>query len=365
MKIKCQKRDLLSALNIAIKAIPAKTTNLLMECFLIEADNNGVHITANNGEMGIEIDVEDGEVLEGGMIAIDSKMFFEIIRKLSNDAVSIDVDSNLTASISCGKAKFHIPGKDGDSFLRIPAIKKQMSVRIESYKFRDVIRQTLFCTSPDDTNRLMTGELMEVSKGRLRLVALDGHRIAIRDVDVQDNCDPVKVVIPGKTLSDISKILPDSSDEVEICFAKNHVQFYVAGAKITSRLIDGNYFKIEQMLNAECGIRVRVNNRELSDCVNRATVVIRDGEKKPLLVTIKEDSMEIAARTALGSVVEEIGIEHEGNDITIGFNPRFMVDALNAISDEDVTLEMTNQKAPCYIRNEEEGYLYVILPVNI
>lgn len=365
MKFKCEKKDLLTALNVASKAVPAKTVNPLMECFLIEANESGIHITANNGEMGIEIDVDGCEIEEHGMIAMDAKMLFEIIRKLTNNIVTISTDTNLTATILSGRAKFNIPGRDGDAFMRIPEIKGRMSIHIESGAFKDAIRQTLFSAAPDDTNRLMTGELMEVKDGRLRLIALDGHRIAIRDVPVADDCDPVRDVVPGETLRDISKILPDSSDSVEICFAKNHIQFYVGDAKITSRLLDGDYFKIEHMLTAECGIHVRVNKKDLSDCVNRATVVIRDGEKKPIVLTVHDDVMEIATNSSLGSVKEEIEVEHDGNDITIGFNPRFMLEALNAIGDDDVTLELMGTKTPCYIRNEEEGYLYVILPVNI
>jgi DNA polymerase-3 subunit beta len=211
----------------------------------------------------------------------------------------------------------------------------------------------------------MTGELFEIENDVLKVVSLDGHRISIRKIALKNSYDHKKVVVPGKTLSEVSKILPGDMDkDVNIFFTDKHVLFEFDNTVVVSRLIEGEYFKIDQMLSTDYETKVKINKKEFLDCIDRATLLVKEGDKKPVIITITDGSMELKMNTTIGSMDEEIDIEKEGKDLMIGFNPKFLIDALRVIEDEEVTLYMVNPKAPCFIRNAEESYIYLILPVN-
>ena len=211
----------------------------------------------------------------------------------------------------------------------------------------------------------MTGELFEVEDNILKVVSLDGHRISIRKMELKENYNHKKVVVPGKTLIEISKILSGETDaEVRIYFADNHIVFEFDQTVVVSRLIEGEYFRIDQMLSSDYETKVRINKRELLSCIDRATLLIKEGDKKPIIMQIGDESMELKIQSQLGSMDEEIFIAKEGKDLMIGFNPKFLIDALRVIDEEEVNLYFMNAKAPCFIKDEKETYIYLILPVN-
>lgn len=212
---------------------------------------------------------------------------------------------------------------------------------------------------------MMTGELFEIHDNEFKVVSLDGHRISIRKIMLKDSYPDRKVIVPGKSLQEISKILSgETEDEVRIFFTKNHIVFEFDTTTVVSRLIEGEYFKINQMLSSDYETKFVINKKELLNCIDRATLLIKEGDKKPIVFRIVDGNMEININSALGSMKEEIDIQKEGKDILIGFNPRFLIDALRVIDDENVTIYMVNPKAPCYIRNDDQQYIYLILPVN-
>ena len=211
----------------------------------------------------------------------------------------------------------------------------------------------------------MTGELFEIEENVLKVVSLDGHRISIRKIFLNQNYDSKKVVVPGKTLMEISKILSgDVESEVNIFFTANHVVFEFDNTIVVSRLIEGEYFRVNQMLSNDYETKVKINKKELLNCIDRATLLVKEGDKKPIIINIQDDSMELKIKSQLGTMDEEIIIEKEGKDLLIGFNPKFLIDALRVIDDEEVTLYFMNAKAPCFIKDERESYIYLILPVN-
>ena len=208
--------------------------------------------------------------------------------------------------------------------------------------------------------------IFEVKNNFLKVVSLDGHRIAIRKLELKESYPDRKVVVPGKTLNEISKILSgETEDQVQIFFSDNHILFEFDDTKVVSRLIDGEYFRIEQMLSSDYETKVKINKKEFLDCIDRATLLVKEGDKKPIIIHIGDDSMELRIDSAMGSMREDIDIEKSGKDIMIGFNPKFLIDALRVIDDEEITIYLVNPKAPCFIKDEEESYIYLILPVNI
>ena len=364
MKIVCKKTNLLNGVQIVSKAVPSKTTMSILECILIDVRNGEIKLAANDMELGIETRIE-GEVIEKGMIALDAKIFLEIVRKLPDSNIKIETDSSLKTTITCENAKFNIIGKSGEDFSYLPLIERNDSVVVSQFTLKEIIRQTIFSIADNDNNKLMTGELFEIDEDTLKVVSLDGHRISIRKIQLKNTYEFKKIVVPGKTLSEISKILSGDTDkDVNIFFTDNHILFEFDNTIVVSRLIEGEYFRIDQMLSSDYETKVRINKKEFLSCIDRATLLVKEGDKKPVIINITDDAMELKMNTIIGSMDEEIDISKSGKDLMIGFNPKFLIDALRVIDDEEVDLYMVNPKAPCFIRDEEENYVYLILPVN-
>lgn len=364
MKIICSKSNLVKGVSIVSKAVPSKTTMPILECILIDATTDIIKFTANDMELGIQTTV-DGVIEERGMIAIDAKIFSEIVRKLPENDVTITTDENLQTSIVCEKAKFHISGKPGEEFSYLPVIEKEDSIEISQFTLKEVIRQTIFSISDTESNKLMTGELFEISNNMLRVVSLDGHRISIRRISLKNEAADKKLIVPGKTLIEISKILSGEAESmVNILYTNNHVVFEFDQTIVVSRLIEGEYFKIDQMLSNDYETKVKINKKEFLNCIDRATLLVKEGDKKPIIININDEIMELKIKSQIGSMNEEIYINKEGKNLMIGFNPKFLLDALRNIDDEEVTLYLMNAKAPCFIKDEKESYIYLILPVN-
>ncbi len=364
MKLICSKSNLLHGVNIVSKAVPTRTTMAILECILIDASTNEIKLTANDMELGIETKIE-GEIVERGVIALDAKIFSEIVRKLPDSDVVIETDASFKTTITCEKAKFNIVGKSGEDFSYIPYIERNGSINVSQFTLKEVIRQTIFSIADNDNNKLMTGELFEINENELKVVSLDGHRISIRNIELKNNYEHKKVVVPGKTLQEVSKILPGSAEEeVHIFLTDNHIVFEFDQTMVVSRLIEGEYFKIEQMLSSDYETKVKINKRELLNCIDRATLLVKEGDKKPIIMNVTDGNMELKINSFIGSMNEDIDIAKEGKDILIGFNPKFFIDALRVIDEEEISLYMVNPKAPCFIKDDDGKFIYLILPVN-
>ena len=365
MKIVCSKANLLKGVNIVSKAVPTRTTMAILECILIDASTNEIKLMANDMELGIETRIE-GSIEDRGVIALDAKIFSEIVRKLPDSDVTIETDATFKTVITCEKAKFNIIGKSGEDFSYIPYIEKNESIIISQFTLKEVIRQTIFSIADNDNNKLMSGELFEINDNQLKVVSLDGHRISIRNIELKNHYDSKKVVVPGKTLQEISKIVPGGvDDDVLIYITDNHIVFDFDTTTVVSRLIEGEYFKIDQMLSTDYETKVKINKKELLDCIDRSTLLVKEGYKKPIIMNITDGNMELKINSFIGSMNEDIDIAKDGKDILIGFNPKFFIDALRVIDEEEVNLYMVNPKAPCFIKDDEGKFVYLILPVNI
>ena len=378
MKIRFNREQLLNAINIASKAVSSKTTMPILECFLITAFGDDIRITSNDTELGIETlihtaSAEEEEkkngcmVIEPGRTALEARLFSDIIRKITAESDS-DIFLEQTGSvvrITCNSSEYRIQERDPDQFPALPMIREDRYITVSQFTLREVIRQTLFSVAVNDSNKMMTGELFEVDHDVLKAVSLDGHRISIRNTELRDDYGTLKAIIPGKTLNEISKILNGESDsEVQIFFDSNHIMFRFDDTLMVSRLIDGKYFRIDSMLSTDYETKVTVNKRDFLDNIERSIVLVRETDKKPLVLTITDGCMNLKMNTIVGRLNSDLFINKTGKDIMIGLNPKFLLDALRVIDDEQITLYMTNSKAPCFIRDDEQKYIYLILPIN-
>lgn len=360
MEIKIQKTDLLNAVNTVSKSIPSKSTMPILECICITVSNEEIRFTSNDTEVETDYFTSEGEIVEDGTIAVDGKIFCPIVQKLPNGEVSIKV-SNGEMNIKCGRAKFNIPVRDGSEFPSMENVSQNDGISMTQEELKALIRQTIFSLSVNDGNKIMTGCLFEIKGDKLKIVALDGHRVAIREKDLGKSYDDISVIIPGKTLQNILKILGDG--EIEIFFAANMAAFKFNNTLVTSRLIDGQFFDISQMLNNDYITEMTVNNDELTACLERALLLINGQDRKPVIFNITDNSLETEMTTNMGSSTESLEIVKTGNDIRIGFNPTFIADALRVVDDEEVKFCFSGEKAPCYIKGD--GYTYLILPIQI
>ena len=364
MKISCLKSDLLAGLNIAMRAVPSKTTLPILESFLIIADDK-IRIITNDKDMGIETGVT-GVISSPGKIAVDARIFSEIIRKLPENEVLIESDRNQKVRIKCEESEFNLNGKNPDEFPELPYTEDEKKIVISQFILKELIRQTIFSISVNDTNTMMKGELFEVEGDQLKVVSLDSHRISIRKETLADSYEKIRVIVPGKTLNEISRILSgDKDDIVEISFDRNFVKFEFDTTMVLSRLIDGDFFNVDQMISSDYESEITVNKNDFLNCIDRAFTLARESEKKPIVLDIIDDEMNIDINTSLGSMNAHLPITKKGKDLFIGFNPKFFIDALKVIDDEEVSIYFVNSTAPCFIRNDEGDYIYIILPVNI
>lgn len=365
MKIICSKQQFLQGVTIVSKAVSTKTTMDILSCILIEAFDNCIKLTANDTELGIETIIE-GEIAIPGKIALEAKLFSEIIKKIPDNDIILETEENGNTSIRCEKIHCNIMGKPGDDFSRLPVIERENKISVSQYDLKEVIRQTIFSISDNENNKLMTGELLQIKDNKMNVTSLDGHRISVRKIELNENYPETEVIIPGKTLAEVSKILPgEAKDFVNMYLTDKHILFEFEKTMVVSRLLEGKFYNINQMLSTDYETKLIINKMELLRCLDRSTLFVKESDKKPIILNIENGKMELMISSQIGSMEDQIMIEKEGKDLKIGFNPKFLVDALRVIDEEEITIYMINSIAPCIIRDENASYLYLILPINV
>lgn len=367
MDFTCNKSILVDAINKVQRAVPLKTTKPILMGILITVDDEKITFTANNLNLIILTEVS-GIILKKGTIVVDAKLFGDIIRKFPEDNIRIKSDKDLNITISCKNIKFNLVGNDGEAFPSVPALGEGTTLVTKQYLIRDMINQTIFSIGDDDQKPYLSGIYMICSKGAITLVSVDGFRLALRKGKCDDSEIFMDAIIPGDSLSEISKILSEDDEDLLICVDENMIEFSTENTRIVSKLIEGEYLKYKAFIPEEFSCEVIVNTRELRNCIDRATLVVHlEKIRQPVLFKIKEDLLTVNANTATGTsmIREEIAIKSDGCDMEIKFNPRYFLDVLRVIDEEEIKIEFTSEIGPCVIKNmENDNYLYLILPLR-
>lgn len=365
IKFRANQKDFQNALGIASRAVATLTTMPILNCVLLEIGDGRATIVGNDMEKSIESEVTV-DVDEQGVVAVNAKMLLEIIRKLPDSDFTFDCDDNYTITIKSGKAKFAISGQDPIDFPELANVKSASSIAISQGLLRKMIQGTIFSVAQGDSNnKLMTGELFDVHDGSIAITALDGHRVSIRCGDINDSAVNQKVVVPSETLREIMRILPDDWEAgVNIYFSKSHIVFELDGVRAVSRLIDGEFFDIGRVIRDDITTKVTVNRVELCKSLERSLLLVKENSKTPIVFDISDDVMNLSINSSVGKFNESTECMHEGSDMVVAFNPKLLLDAFNAIDDDEVVMHMSGEKSPCYIKDEDGTYNYVVLPVN-
>lgn len=365
MKFSCTKDIFNSGINIAMKAIMGKTTMPTLECFLIEAKDDYVKLTANDMQLGIETKIP-ADVTEEGVVLMNAKNLSGIVSHMSENNIEFESDDNNTIMVFSGSRRHEDKGLPDEEFPRLPEINFTQTITISQFALKEMIRQTIFSISSKENNKILTGELFEINNDELRIASLDMIRVSIRKIKLDQSYEKIKVVIPGKTLNEISKVMSnDADDMIDISFSKNHVKFEFGDTVMISRLIEGNFFNIDQMLKNNYETKVTVNKNRFYSCIDSATLLIHETDKNPVVFTMNDDEMKVEIKSSHSSMNEDLPIKKEGNDMQIGLNPKYIVDVLRVVDDEDINMYFFNANSPCFIKNDDESYIYLILPISI
>ncbi|MCL2573919.1 MAG: DNA polymerase III subunit beta [Defluviitaleaceae bacterium] len=367
MKVVCAKNLLVESINTVSRAVTGRANQPILECCLLTAIDDGFKLMANDMEMAIETKNIDAQVLENGTVALDSRVFFDIVRRLPSDSVEIHVDEKNLTIIKAGKSEFKILGMNGEEFPALPDVEKDNAYSLPSAELKDMIRQTIFSVSQDISKPVLCGELLEIDANGAKLISVDGFRISLRSFGFENSSREIKVVIPGKTLSEIAKILPTEADSMTTFYITDkHILFDLENCVVVSRLLDGEFIKYENMFTKETETLVNVDRRDLLDCIERASLISRDSKKNPVKLKIAEGRIVVTSNTEMGASYEEIGVEQDGADLEIGFNPRYLTDVLKVLDYERISMEFITPITPCVIKVEgSDDYKYLVLPLRL
>ena len=369
MKIICEKEKLLKGINSVINGVASKTTMPILEGILIQTNDNEVKFTTYDLEIGIEYILE-ANVEEQGNTVVNAIMFSEIIRKLPNKNIKITINENNLLEIECEGSLYKLATMNPEEFPELPKINIDNSIEIEQTVLKNMIRKTIFAVSQEENRPIFTGCLFEVIENKLNVVAVDGYRLAIKSSIINEKGNDFSSVIPGKTLNEVNKIISDSFEPIKIGISKNQALFEMENCKIVTRLLDGEFLKYSNTIPSSWETRIKVNKNNIQECFERIILIsassIEKEKKYPVKINVEIGKVTISCANQTGDAKEEIYVETEGKELEIGFNPRFFLDALKAIDDEEVYIEFGTNRSPCIIKPVEDGdYIYMILPIKM
>ena len=369
MKIVCEKEKILKAINSVTKAVATKTTMPILEGILIQTNDKEVKLTTYDLDIGIEY-IIDAEVETQGSTVVNAIMFSEIIRKLPDADIKISLNDKNLLVIECEGSLYKLATMNPDEFPELPKITVENSIEIEQNTLKDMIRKTIFAVSAEENRPIFTGCLFEIKNNKLNVVAVDGFRLAWKSKFLQNNSNNFSAVIPGRTLNEVNKIILDSFDSIKIGISKNQALFEMENCKLVTRLLDGEFLNYSSVIPENWETRVRVNKNNLQNCFERISLIsassIEKEKKYPVKLSVEIGKMIISCTNQTGDAKEEMYISTEGQNLEVAFNPKYFLDALRNIDDEEINVDFGTSISPCIIRPVDDGdYIYMILPIRL
>ena len=369
MKIICYKDKILKAINSVVKGVASKTTMPILEGILIQTNDNEIKLTTYDLEIGIEY-IMECEVKEQGSTVVNAIMFSEIIRKLPDTEIYITLNDKNLLEIECEGSLYKLATMNPEEFPELPKIEVENSIEIDQNVLKNMIRRTIFATSTEESRPIFTGCLFEIENNQLSLVAVDGFRLALRKIFLTKQTNNFSAVIPGKTLTEINKIITDSFEPIKIGVSKNQALFEMDNCKIVSRILDGEFLNYKNVIPTTWETRIKVNKNSIQDSFERISLIssssIEKEKKYPVKVQVDIGKVTILCTNQTGDAKEELYVSTEGKNLEAGFNPKYFLDSLKAIDDEEVYIEFGSSISPCLIKSiENKDYVYMILPIRL
>lgn len=364
MKIVCSRQALCDAVSNIQGAVSTSTIPAL-EGILFSARGEFLRMSGYNLEMGITTAVS-AQIHEPGEFVINAHLFYDIVRRLPQDTVTLEIDEKLICTIRCGESEFSVIGLSSQEFPELPVVAGGASLTMPQGILKNMVRQTRFAVSKNDAKPVHTGILFEITDTFIRLVAVDGYRLAIRTEQMPGNL-AMTFIVPEKTLSEIIKLLSDSDEnEVSLSVGKRHIIFEIGSYVVVSRLLDGDFLDYKAAVPSSGTTVATVSTREMTDCIERMSLIIIDRLKSPVRCIFDEDSIKASCTTGIGSANDKISAAVQGPRVEIGFNNRFLIEALKAAESDQVLMELNGPLSPMIIRPVEgEEFLFLVLPVRL
>ena len=365
MKFTCEKNQLVSAISVASRTVAQKSAIAGLEGILVRAGVK-VMLTGYNLETGITVSV-DAEIQQTGACVMPARLFFDIIRKLPDDTVSIQVDENFKVSIKGGISSFTITALSADDYPELPDVDSEKGIRVPSSELKAMISGTIFAVSENQARPIHTGILFEVDNTSITSVAVDGYRLALRRYTAEEPLErTLKFVAPAAALKEVEKILGDTDDPATFYPGTKHILFTIGDATLVCRILEGEFLDWRRVLPQNNPVKLVGNVSQLTDSIERVGLVISEKLKSPVRCKFGDNTAEFRTVSTIGEAYDVCPIAGDGKDLEIGFNCRYLLDALRAVPDSECTLEMINGLSPIVL-NPTEGnrYSYMVLPVRL
>ena len=364
MRFSCDVSELNASLSIVSRALAVRSPKPILEGILLESCEEGLRLTCADLALGIET-VIPATFTDEGRIVLPGKQLCEVVRKLPGGQVEFSISDRLQTTIRCASSRTTIMGLDPVEYPELPEVQGP-SFSMEQNVLRDMIGRTLFAIAVDESRPILTGCLMEITPAEMRVVALDGFRLAMRKEAVNGPDKEVSAVVGGKVLGDIAKILSDSEEAVSMCFSRSHVKMVIGHTNVVARLLEGEFIRYRQILPDEWQTRVTVERSAHWRAIDRASQIAREGKSNLVCFKIDGDALMVTSNSENGDMEEKMDVTTEGKDLTIAFNVRYITDVLKALSDDEVFMRFNSNVSPCVVcPTEGDSYLYLVLPVRV
>ncbi len=364
MKFICETQKFSEICSNVQRSVSSKSTIPSIEGILITTTENSVTVTGYDLEVGVITSIP-AQVSEQGSIILNAKILCDILRSLPSEEVSIEADERMTAKIKSGDAEFSLLGINSNEYPELPSVNSTFPIVVKGAVLKDMIRKTIFAAAENDSKIVHTGVRFEISNNLIRLVAVDGFRLAIRNEEIDYVGDEQIFVVPKKALNEIIKLVNEDTP-VSMNIGKRHIVFEVNNYIIVSRLLDGEFLNYKSAISINETTTVNVNTRLLISSIERTSIVITDRTKSPIRCIFDDDLIKISAITTMGASNDRVPAKIEGNKIEIGFNNRFLIDALRVCDTDEVKIRLASPVLPIIIEPKEgNSFLFLVLPVKL
>ncbi len=367
MKFSCEKAILNEAISRALRAVSTKSTVSALEGILFHA-TTALNLTGFDLEIAIRT-VAEANIIERGAVILNARLIADIVRKLPDNIVTVETDERFVATITCGPSRFTLNGLDPAQYPELPTVLREKGAVLPQNILKSMINGTIFSVSDNEAKPIITGCRFSIEGKTLTVTALDNYRLAVRreEISREDESDKLLFVVPGKTLREVERFLDENEESnVNLSLSRRHISFEMGETTLTSRLLEGEFVNYESIIPSESKLTVQANTNELIDSLDRVSLIINEKLKNYVKCDIKSDILKLSCQTAIGTSYDECSVKLDGEPLCIGFNSRYLLDALRACRDEEVVLSMSTDVSPCVITPlAGDKFLYLILPVRM
>ncbi|MBQ6927477.1 MAG: DNA polymerase III subunit beta [Oscillospiraceae bacterium] len=366
MKFSCEKYLLQAACSIASRAAASKSPIPALEGLQISAEDK-LYVKGYDLKKGIVTGIE-ADIAQRGVVVVGARLFGEMIRRLPDGIVTVSSDEKDNISVKCGKSQFNILGISAEDYPELPSFDTLNSIRLPQRILKDMINKTIFAVSTDEVRPIYTGTLFEVEEKRLTLVSVDGYRLARRTEELKDSrLESCTFVVPGSTLSDVEKICSDEEGDVSISVGSRHISFEIGDTVVVSRRLEGEFLNYRRSIPDTFKYEIKVDRAEFMASIDRVSLIVNEKNSSPVRMTVGDGTIDCLCVTPIGRAEDVCTCEGNGEGLLIGFNDRYMKDALKAAGKDELKLCINSAASPCIIRAADgsEDFTYMVLPVRL